>query len=315
MIIQPKKSKVSTPIPPTTATKSRIWPNATRAKSILTSVVEIFFLMATIAIIMIVFAIIAFCSTKLERASDIIKLSQKKFPKAWRKILISRWPLFKKLPPDLRNELEQLTLVFLDRIEFRGVDGLEITDEIRVTTSAQACILLINQGTFFPQKLRSIVMHPKTYSATSRDEIAGETVEKKISVQGQSWENGLVTLSWDNTKTGAANIKEGRNLVIHEFAHQLDQSDGLADGAPVLGSQEQYKRWQKICSRVFSDLKHKAERGQKTVIDDYGATNPAEFFSVATETFFEKPYHLNKKRPKLYGLLREYYRVDPLTWK
>ena len=268
-----------------------------------------------IAAVAIVIATIVVRSMKSKDSPDCIELSDKPFPEEWRKILQSGWPLYNKLPDDLRHQLEQLTLVFLDRIDFRGVDGLTITDEIRVMTSAQACILLLNQGTFFTNKLRSAVIHPKAYSATSHDTIAGETTEKKIAVQGQSWENGLVVLSWDNTRTGAANAKDGRNLVIHEFAHQLDQSDGLTDGAPVLGSREQYKRWQRICSRVFSDLQDKVDRGQKTVIDDYGATNPAEFFSVATETFFEKPYQLNKKRPELYDLLREYYRVDPLTWR
>lgn len=260
-------------------------------------------------------AVIVARSIKSKTKADGIILPDKPFPEEWRKILKSGWPLYNKLPDDLRHQLEQLTLVFLDRIDFRGVDGLTITDEIRVITSAQACILLLNQGTFFTNKLRSAVIHPKAYSATSHDTIAGETTEKKIAVQGQSWENGLVVLSWDNTQTGASNAKDGRNLVIHEFAHQLDQSDGLTDGAPVLGSREQYKRWQKVCSRVFSDLQDKVDRGQKTVIDDYGATNPAEFFSVATETFFEKPYQLNKKRPELYDLLREYYRVDPLAWR
>ena len=268
-----------------------------------------------IAAVAIVVASIVVRIMKSKDSPDCIELSNKPFSEEWRKILQSGWPLYNKLPDDLRHQLEQLTLVFLDRIDFRGVDGLTITDEIRVMTSAQACILLLNQGTFFTNKLRSVVIHPKAYSATSHDTIAGETTEKKIAVQGQSWENGLVVLSWDNTRTGAANSKDGRNLVIHEFAHQLDQSDGLADGAPVLGSREQYKRWQKVCSRVFSDLQDKVDRGQKTVIDDYGATNPAEFFSVATETFFEKPYQLNKKRPELYDLLREYYRVDPLTWR
>ena len=267
-----------------------------------------------VAIAALVAAIVLQC-LKPKTTADGTEFPGKSFPDEWREILKSGWPLYNKLPDDLRHQLEQLTLLFLDRIDFRGVDGLTITDEIRVMISAQACILLLNQGAFFTNKLHSVVIHPKSYSTTSYDIIAGETTEKKIAVQGQSWGNGLVVLSWDNTRTGAANSKDGRNLVIHEFAHQLDQSDGLTDGAPALGTREQYKRWQKVCSRVFSDLQDKVDRSQKTVIDDYGATNPAEFFSVATETFFEKPHQLNKKRPELYDLLREYYRVDPLTWR
>ena len=256
-----------------------------------------------------------FWALKSRRAENPIKLPNDPFPEEWRGILKSSWPIYRKLPDDLRGELEQLTLFFLNRIDFRGVDGLEITDKIRVLTAAQACLLLLNQGIFFTKKLRSVVIHPKAYSTSSHDSIAGETTEGRIAVQGQSWENGCVVLSWDNTRTGAANAKDGHNLVLHEFAHQLDQADGLADGAPALGSREQYKRWQKICSRVFADLQQQVDRGHKTVIDDYGATNAAEFFSVSTETFFEKPRQLNKKRPELYDLLREYYRVDPLTWR
>lgn len=242
-----------------------------------------------------------------------LNLPREPFPDNWRELLQKRWPLYNALPEVLQHQLEQLTLVFLDRIEFQGVD-LEITDEMRVVTAAQACLLLLNQDTFYSPQLRSVVIHPSAYTATSHDQAGGEMMEKQIAVQGQSWGSGSVVLSWDNTRTGAANAKDGRNLVLHEFAHQLDQADGKADGAPALGSREQYQRWQKVCTRVFTDLREKVDRGSKTVIDDYGATNPAEFFAVATETFFEKPHQLNKRRPELYALLSEYYRVNPLSW-
>lgn len=242
-----------------------------------------------------------------------LELPRKPFPDNWREMLRDRWPLYSVLPETLQHQLEQLTLVFLDRIEFQGVE-MEVTDEMRVLTAAQASLLLLNQDTFYSPNLRSVVFHPSAYTATSHDQAGGETMEKQIAVQGQSWGSGSVVLSWDNTRTGAANAKDGRNLVLHEFAHQLDQADGVADGAPALGSREQYQRWQKICSRVFADLKDKVERGNKTVIDDYGATNPAEFFAVTTETFFEKPHQLKKKRPELYELFSEYYRVNPLSW-
>ncbi len=244
-----------------------------------------------------------------------MEICHKPFPPEWRLILEKQWPIYSRLPEDLRNQLEQLTLIFLERIEIRGVEGLEITDEIRVLTASQACILLINQKSFFPNKLRSVVIRPRGYTATQHESYGGITSEKKIQVLGQSWENGLVVLSWDNTKTGARNARDGRNLVIHEFAHQLDQADGQADGTPILGSPEQYAKWRKVCSRVFGDLQRKIEEGEKTLIDEYGATNPAEFFSVVTEIFFEKPFYLKKRRPELYQLFQEYYQVDPLSWK
>ena len=244
-----------------------------------------------------------------------MELYHKPFPAEWRLILKKQWPIYSRLPEDLRDQLEQLALVFLERIEIRGIEGLEINDEIRVLTASQACILLINQKSFFPNKLRSVVIRPKGYTATQHESYGGIVSEKKIQVLGQSWENGLVVLSWDNTKSGARNAKDGRNLVMHEFAHQLDQADGQADGAPILGSPEQYAKWRKVCSRVFADLQRKIEEGEKTLIDEYGATNPAEFFSVVTETFFEKPFYLKKRRPELYQLFQEYYQIDPLNWK
>lgn len=249
-----------------------------------------------------------------EQAEPVLQIHHRPFPVEWREILQEKWPLYNRLPEDLNDQLEQLTLVFLERIEIRGIEDLEITDEIRVLTAAQACLLLVNRNTFFPSKLKSVVIRPKAYTATQTDSAGGVHGEREILVLGQSWENGLVVLSWDNTETGAANMKDGRNLVLHEFAHQLDQADGTADGAPILGSKEEYDRWQQVCSRVFADLKAKVEAGDKTLIDDYGATNPAEFFSVVTETFFEKPYYLKKRRPELYALFSDYYRVDPLEW-
>ena len=243
-----------------------------------------------------------------------IDTPRKTFPTEWKSILEKKWPLYLQLPKELQDQLEQLTLLFIERIDIRGAEGLEITNEIRVLTASQACLLLVNQGTFFPDKLRSVVIRPKGYTATKQETYGGIHAEKNIKVLGQSWESGLVVLSWDNTKSGARNSKDGRNLVLHEFAHQLDQADGLADGAPILGSKKQYKQWRKVCTRVFADLKQKVESGDKTVINYYGATNPAEFFSVTTEAFFEKPYYLKKKRPELYELFAEYYKVDPLTW-
>jgi len=251
----------------------------------------------------------------IESARPEIKIRHKPFPVEWRSILEKQWPIYSRLPEELRDQLEQLSLIFLERIEIRGIEGLEMTDEIRVLTASQACLLLVNQKSFYPDKLRSVVIRPRGYTATQHETYGGITSEKEIQVLGQSWEHGLVVLSWDNAKSGAHNSKDARNLVIHEFAHQLDQADGIPDGTPVLGSREQYAKWRKVCSRIFTDLQEKVEKGDKTVIDEYGATNPAEFFSVVTETFFEKPFYLKKKRPELYELFTEYYQVDPLSWK
>jgi Mlc titration factor MtfA (ptsG expression regulator) len=131
---------------------------------------------------------------------------------------------------------------------------------------------------------------------------------------GESWGSGTVVLSWDHVKGGAMNFRDGHNVAIHEFAHQLDQEDGVSDGTPCLENRSAYSEWARVLSRDYETLRDKAGKGRKSVMDKYGATNPAEFFAVATETFFEKPRQLHKKHPDLYEELREYYRVNPLCW-
>ena len=125
----------------------------------------------------------------------------------------------------------------------------------------------------------------------------------------------MVVLSWHDVVHGAACVRDGQNLVLHEFAHQLDQEDGSADGAPILEERSHYLAWARVLSEEYEDLQEAAEKRRKTVLDKYGATNPAEFFAVATECFFEKPRQLSRKHPELYEELKRYYRQDPLEFK
>ena len=164
--------------------------------------------------------------------------------------------------------------------------------------------------------LRTILVYPSSYLAKHpHDE------KKKHHRLGESWQFGPVVLAWDSSRRGGKNAFDGHNVVMHEFAHQLDQIDGAADGAPTLGQGEErgqrrqlYRSWALVFSRDFECLQKKAAKGKRTVIDHYGATNPAEFFATATEAFFEKPRQLKKKRPELYEELRAYYRQNPVAW-
>jgi Mlc titration factor MtfA (ptsG expression regulator) len=131
---------------------------------------------------------------------------------------------------------------------------------------------------------------------------------------GQSSARGVVVLSWDDVRAGAADAADGRNVVLHEFAHQLDQEDGISDGAPLLERRSQYVAWARILGAEFEKLQKMAESGQLTDIDHYGATSPAEFFAVVTEAFFERPRSLHAKHPELYEELKTFYKQDPLTY-
>jgi Mlc titration factor MtfA (ptsG expression regulator) len=132
---------------------------------------------------------------------------------------------------------------------------------------------------------------------------------------GESWTKGVVVVSWDDVRAGAADTAHGHNVILHEFAHQLDEEDGTADGMPSLELRSRYVPWARMISNEFKKLRSAAERGQRTDIDIYGATNPAEFFAVITEAFFERPHALRRRHPELYAELKTFYRQDPSTFK
>ena len=244
------------------------------------------------------------------------KIREGDFPGAWAKILETNFPIHRHLSAADQRELQGHILVFLDEKMFEGCGGLVIDDEIRVTIAAQACILLLHREPAYYPTLRTILVYPSSYLAKHpHDE------KKKHHRLGESWQFGPVVLAWDSSRSGGKNAFDGHNVVMHEFAHQLDQIDGAADGAPTLGQGEErgqrrqlYRSWALVFSRDFEGLQKKAAKGKRTVIDHYGATNPAEFFATATEAFFEKPRQLKKKRPELYEELRAYYKQNPVAW-
>jgi Mlc titration factor MtfA (ptsG expression regulator) len=233
-----------------------------------------------------------------------LELMQRPLPDAWRDILERTSPLYTCLPGPLRHYLDGCIQVFLDEKNVEGCGGLEITDDIRVTIAAQACLLLIGRrGPVYP-KLRTILVYPHTYVADSGDGPPSVRL-------GESWQSGVVVLSWNSVKGGAANIRDGHNVTVHEFAHQLDQEDGAADGTPLLDSGSSYRSWATHLSAEYAQFLKRVSRGRKTVVDRYGATNPAEFFATATEAFLEKPRQLARMRPDLYEELMDYYQFDP----
>jgi len=235
------------------------------------------------------------------------------FPDEWRAILQKTLPPYANLAPEMREELHQDIQLFLGDKAFEGCGGLEITDEIRVTIAAQACMLLLNrQDTCYP-KLRTVLVYPTTYFAGGNGLFGGKNANRSARL-GESWGTGAVVLSWNNVKRGAYNFSDGHNVTMHEFAHQLDQEDGAADGAPILEGRSAYSTWARVFSREFERLQAKARKRRRSVLDAYGATNAAEFFAVATECFFEKPRQLQRKHPELYEELRDYYKVHPVEW-
>jgi Mlc titration factor MtfA (ptsG expression regulator) len=238
-------------------------------------------------------------------------------------VLRGRFPLYERLPAGQQARLRSHILWFVAEKRFEGCGGLEITDEIRVTVAAQACLLILHGSTDAYDSLKSILVYPSTYfSQTARHDGRSAVSEEPSARLGESWDHGAVVLAWDSVRHGAANPFDGHNVVFHEFAHQLDQEDGRADGAPVLGRDQSfldrpalYSSWARVLSRKFELLQRRVRRGKRGVMDAYGATNPAEFFAVATESFFEKPRQLQQRHPKLYEELKRFYRLDPVNWR
>jgi len=222
---------------------------------------------------------------------------------------------YRLLPPADQRELQGLIQVFLAEKHFEGCGGLEMTDEIRLSIAAQACILLLRRDTDFYPMLQSILVYPAAYLApTTHDQADGVVVEETQARLGESWGRGAIVLSWDDVKRGAADVEDGHNVVFHEFAHQLDEESGAAEGAPVLPKRSMYIAWARVLGHEYERLSRDITQHRQTLIDEDGATNPAEFFAVVTERFFEKPRDLKARHPNLYEQLQLFYHQDPVAY-
>jgi MtfA peptidase len=239
-------------------------------------------------------------------------IRRRPFPAEWRAIIEKNVPYAATLSTQDREELTGHAAVFLAEKHFEGCAGLQITDEVRVTIAAQACVLLLHRQTDYYPRLVSILVYPTTYLVPGRgaraDGLPADAPQARL---GESWSRDVVVLSWDSVVSGASDVHDGHNVVLHEFAHQLDQEDGAGDGAPILPRRSMYVAWARVLGHDFDRLVRDTERHHRTLIDRYGATNPAEFFAVVTETFFEKPRQLRAKHPELYLQLQQFYRQDP----
>ena len=233
-------------------------------------------------------------------------------PPTWLSILKKTLPMIGRLSDEQKTQLFSYMQVFLSEKIFEGCGELELTEEIKVTIAAQACMLLLGREHKVYPKLKSILVYPHTYKSGEKGIFGGNNGEGAR--LGESWDCGVVVLSWDSVKGGARNFEDGHNVTFHEFAHQLDQEDGVADGAPILEERSAYATWAHVFNHEYEALVELTRRGKRDTMDRYGATNPAEFFAVATETFFEKPRQLKTKHPELYEELLDYYKVDPTDW-
>jgi Mlc titration factor MtfA (ptsG expression regulator) len=241
------------------------------------------------------------------------RLRAQPVPSAWHAILARNVPIFGKLPPEDRIELLGHAQVFLAEKNFEGCGGLELTDEIRVTIAAQACLLLLHRKTDYYPLLTSILVYPSGYTLPGDRYLGGHVWEEGGGDMLGHTERQMrsLVLAWDAVKRGGLDPSDGQNLVLHEFAHQLDFEDYGADGAPALATRSEYREWARVMKKEFEALRAAAEADLPTMLDIYGATSPAEFFAIVTEAFFERPRALRERHPELYGALGQFFRQDP----
>lgn len=243
------------------------------------------------------------------------RIRRQSFPPLWRDILRRRMPAFARLPADVQLRLKKLAQVLIAEKPFIGCAGLVVTDEMRVLVSVQAALLLLRRGAGYFPPLRQVLIYPGAFVVErSSQGMAGLVHDERHALAGESWQQGQVLLSWRDVLEGAAEPHDGRNVVIHEFAHQLDQEKGGANGAPWLHEPARRERWAKVLSHEFQDLQSRLAQGQPGLIEPYAATDPAEFFAVVSELFFERPAELAAEHPTLYGEFCGYYGVNPLHW-
>jgi len=233
------------------------------------------------------------------------------FPQKYKEIL-NTLPYYHKLSATEKENIQKSILIFIESKEFTGVK-LEITDEIRVTIAFYACLLLLHIS---PQNcydnLLTIIVYPNYVVYEGGKERGGVVTKESLLLAGQS-ANDTVIISWNDAKKEARHIGK-ENVIIHEFAHEIDFLDGEIDGIPPL-SKEKYIQWSEVLSREYEKLKAKALAnrywGKYKILGAYAATNEAEFFAVATERFFGTPNALKHHFPDLYNELKDFYKIDP----
>lgn len=241
------------------------------------------------------------------------KLLAALFPDLWRAVLHENVAAYSRLTAAEQKRIDNYLLVFIAEKNWEGCNGLTITPEIQVTIAAGVGLLTLGfDGEYFDH-VQSILVYPEAYVAREQTPVAPWVVlEGQSAREGEAWHRGPVVLSWPDVLADARRDSDGHNLVLHEFAHQIDMlNGGTADGIPPMASVDQYQRWTTAIEREFQRLRHACEAGRHTLLGDYATKNKAEFFAVATEVFFELPHELKHEHGELYDLFREFYRQDP----
>jgi len=209
-------------------------------------------------------------------------------------------------------ELRRLTSLFLDEKEFAGAGGLEVTDEMAVHIAVQACLPVLRLGLAPYRGFVGIVVQPDEVVA-AREVMDDDGVVHQYDevLTGEAVEGGPLMLAWTDVRAAGESADWAYNVVIHEFAHVIDMSDGLADGVPPLPNAGVRHAWSAAIDSEYRAFCERVDADEDTALDPYGAEGIDEFFAVAAEAFFVAPQAMRAEHPALYALFASYFRQDP----
>lgn len=220
-------------------------------------------------------------------------------------------PLTGRLPAALKARHEGIVQVLLAEKRFEGAGGLEVTEDMRLAIAGQAALLQLRAGADYFPGLQSIVVYPEAFTvAHEQPDEYGLVHLEEDELSGESWQSGTVVLAWQDVHHESKH-RDGYNVVLHEFAHQLDDQTGEADGTPVLRDRALAARWQAAFQAAFEEHARRLKRRREVLFDENAAESPAEFFATAVELFFEFPGDLKREYGTVYEALAAWLELDP----
>ena len=238
---------------------------------------------------------------------------RKQLPEDWESIVRRGVAYWNVLDEHERQLLAELAEFIVATKRWEAANGFVLTDDVVVTIAMEAAVLILGLDASYFGKVTTIIVHPTTFSIPGphATEIVGMVDEGPRPLLGEAHhDRGPMLLAWDQVRSAARHRRRGRNVVWHEFAHKIDMLDGVVDGTPLMQDRRALDRWVEVCAAEL-ELLRSGEGGH--LIDQYGATDPGEFFAVATEVFFDLPVELRAEKPDLYEVLANFYRQDPAS--
>ena len=223
---------------------------------------------------------------------------------------VARFSFLRALDATDRQRLHDQIVLFLADKSIQGAGGLAVTADMRLLIAAQACLLILNLDLDYYRDWVEIIVYPDEFVAdyeyTGED---GVVHRVRSPISGEAWDNGPVILSWRDAD--AADSGSGYNVVMHEFAHKIDMLNGDADGFPPLHAEMDRSTWTEAFSSAYADFRRRLDAREETRLDAYAAEDPAEFFAVLSEMFFEIPLAVRDDYPAVYAQMAAFYRQDP----